>query len=392
MNRTGKWILLMMAIAGLGILTGCGMTTVDLNEYMSITSYGYDTMGRASYEFDYDQFEQDYSGKIKINEKNARTLIDPSLLGEEMPADLMLYYCVDQYIENASNLSNGDVVTLKWDCSDQKAEDYFNVKLKYSDMEYEVQGLEEVPTFNPFDYITVSYTGVAPNGKVEISIDNSQTGMWGLVFEANKEDGLRNGDEIVITATMNDSYTMEDYAAQYGMIPNQTEKTYTVDSLPRYIRDLGEIPEDMYNKMDQQLQDSFHAHVASTFDEKERIDGFERIGNYLITLKDDMTGSTDNYLYYIYKVTYSTDELKDFTYYWYGYYTDIMILADGTCTVDISDYTDSDASHIWGVQRGDYLKTDSDHHVYGFADLDSLFNQHVVSKIEKYDYQQTVTE
>ena len=117
------------------------------------------------------------------------------------------------------------------------------------------------------------------------------------------------------------------------------------------------------------------------------------IGNYLVTLKDGMSGSPNNYLYYVYKVTYSNDNVKDFVYYWYGYYENIIILADGTCAVDLSDYTVSTASSFFGSGSGDYLAVEGDdnrHFVAGFADLDTFFNKHIVSKIETYEYKQTI--
>ena len=42
-------------------LSGCGKKTINLDKYMTITATGYDTMGSASYEFDYDS-----DGKIRI--------------------------------------------------------------------------------------------------------------------------------------------------------------------------------------------------------------------------------------------------------------------------------------------------------------------------------------
>lgn len=396
MNKIKKLILLMITITGLGVLTGCGETTVDLNKYISITTYGYDTVGRVNCDFNYDQFEQDYAGKIKINEKNAKTEINSYILDYESPEDLLIDYCVDQHINNSYNLSNGDVITLAWDCDDQKAKDYFNVKLNYSDFEYEVQGLEEVSVFDPFEYITVSYNGVAPNGKLKIDVDYSQTGMGGLQFKADKEEGLSNGDEIVITAEYTqygENRSMDQYVLTYGMIINQLERTYTVNSLPSYVRELSEIPEDMYNKMDQQLQDYFYAHAASSWSDKTLIKELTPIGNYMITLKEGMSGKADNYLYYVYRVTINVDGENDFTYYWYGYYADIMTLEDGTCTVDLSDYVASKSASTLGLTSGDYLRVpDTKNYVAGYADLDSLFNQQVVSKIENYEYQNTVTE
>ena len=103
-----------------------------------------------------------------------------------------------------------------------------------------------------------------------------------------------------------------------------------------------------------------------------------------------MYGNPNNYLYYVYRATINIDDV-DFTYYWYGYFTDIMMLADGTCSVDLSKYTVSKASSSWGFHSGDYLSCyDGKYYVAGFADLETFINQHIVSKIANYEYTQTV--
>ncbi len=284
-----------------------------------------------------------------------------------------------------SGLSNGDVVTLKWNCEDEMAEEYFNVKLDYSDVTYTVKGLEEVGKFNPFDYVTVSFSGISPNGSVTITPNYDKAEMQYVSFSADKNSGLKVGDSVTVTASISGS--TDSFVKKFGAVLGKTEETYSVENLARYISDFSDIPEDMYNKMDKQLQDNFNAHAANSWGSGESA-SINLIGNYLVTLKEGMSGSPNNYIYFVYCVTYSNDHIKDYTYYWYGYYENTMILADGTCTVDLSQYTVSEASSYWGFHSGDYLSLPEGYYVAGFADIDSLFNQHVVSKIEKYEYKQ----
>ena len=146
----------------------------------------------------------------------------------------------------------------------------------------------------------------------------------------------------------------------------------------------------MYHKMDQQLRDNLTACFAG-WAPAENLKEMQLLGNYTLSLKDGMQasyGAGSNYIYFVYKVTSGGTEYDDFTYYWYGYYTNAMILADGTCTVDISSYRVPDT----GWFSSEKVRINDKYVAYGFADLDSLFNNHVVSQIEKYEYQSTVSE
>ena len=144
-------------------LSGCGSTTIDLNKYITIEAEGYDSMGTLRCTFDYEAFEKDYDGKIKANVKSSDggTAAEIAMVlgfGEEV-VDVFLDYCVYYQLDKRSDLSNGDVVTLTWDCEDEDAKKYFNVQLKYTDIQYTVKELTEVGTFDPFEYVSVEFSG-----------------------------------------------------------------------------------------------------------------------------------------------------------------------------------------------------------------------------------------
>lgn len=375
--------VLLLCVLGIVVFTlsGCGSTTIDLNKYVTVEAEGYDSMGTLNCTFDYEAFEKDYDGKIKANVKSSDggTAADIALelgFGEEV-VDVFLDYCVGYRPDKSSELSNGDVVNLQWDCEDEDAKKYFNVKLNYSDIQYTVKGLTEVGTFDPFEYVNVEFSGSSPNGPVNIMPNYDQPELQYVSFTADKNSGLKVGDSVEVSASISGS--IDSFVERFGCVLGKTKEIYTVDALPRYIANIEDVPEEWYNKMDKQLQDCFNAHVASSWGSEERA-GIELVGNYLCTMKDGMTGSPNNYLYYVYQVNYSNDEISDYTYYWYGYFNDIMILADGTCTVNLSDYTVSE----------ERISLSDRYFVQGYADLDSFFNQHIVSKIDKYEYETTI--
>jgi len=381
----GLFILGVIAFMLLAV-TGCGKTTVKLDKYITITAKGYDSMGTASYMFDYDAYKKDYSGKVKTS-KNGDESNGWGLIAGEPSHELLLDFCVSQRLDKTQGLSNGDVVTLKWTCEDEMAEEYFNVKLEHSDITYTVQGLQEVGKFNPFDYVTVTFSGTSPNGSVTITPNYNQPEMQFISFSANKKSGLKEGDSVAVVAAISGS--TDSFVEKFGAVLGKTEKSYTVDGLARYVSDISDIPEEILNKMDNQLRDDFDAHVANHWESYENVDDFALVGNYMVTLKDGMQSSPDNYLYYVYKVTYSNSDVQNFEYYWYGYYTDISVLADGSCSVDLSGYTVSEASSSWGFTSGDYLHVEgSTCFVAGYPDLDTFLSKQIISKIDKYEFKQ----
>ncbi len=397
MKNYRRFLLIAAAAAGMIALSGCGSTTVDLNKYITIEAEGYDSMGTAECHFDYSAFKKDYEGKIKVNKKKTEEMAAAGMLNGMTADELLLSTCVSQTLDEENDLSNNDVVTLKWNCNDFMAEEYFNTKLEYSDISYTVSGLKELGSFDPFEYVDVSFSGTSPNGTMTIMTDDSRPEMDHISLTCDKKGGLKEGETVKVTASYSSYDGPYTFAEKFGSLLGKTEETYTVNGLSRYITDISEIPDDLYGKMDTQLQDTFRAH-ASKWSNPNALLELKPIGNYLLTIKDGMndgwSSNTNNYLYYLYQVTIENedDDPAPFVYYWYGYFTDIMLLPDGTCTVDLSNYTVSESSMGFGISMGDYLPIDDSHYVAGFADLESFFNQQIVSKIEKYDYTDLIEE
>lgn len=163
----------MIAVAAFTLI-GCGKTTVNLNKYITIACEGYDSLGTVTLTFDYEAFEKDYSGKIKLNSKDSNEMKLLGLLSGGSSAELLLDMCVSQSLDQVRNLSNGDTITLTWNCEDEMAGEYFNCKLSYSDITYTVSGLTEAEKFNPFDYVEVSFAGTEPYISVSITPNYDQ--------------------------------------------------------------------------------------------------------------------------------------------------------------------------------------------------------------------------
>lgn len=361
-------------------LSGCGAKTVNLNDYLTIECSGIDTAGKASFSVDVEQLVED----------NAEALgLEDASFGSLLTVYDDFYSKLDGELDKTSELSNGDKITFKWDDIDtKKFKEKYSVKLNFSDVPYEVSGLDEAKEFNPFDYVNVTCEGFAPYGKLNIS-KNGENPVSGISYRADKVDGLSNGDKVIITAEAGSD--IKEYCMSKGYIPSETEFEYTVSGLASYATRLELIPADAMTKMDSHAQDVFKAGVAKNWNDSESLKNVELIGNYFLTPKDaSISANTYNYIYFIYKITAENEEKGgEFDYYYYSYYTNVILLDDGTCSFDLNGITVPEGSSFFGVVSGEAFSTGS-HYYKGYEDLDSLFNKQVTSRIDKYQYESTV--
>jgi hypothetical protein len=259
------------------------------------------------------------------------------------------------------------------------------------DEEEEADATEsDAEEINPFDYLNVTCSGFAPMGSISLSADSSAPTT--ITFTANQSSNLSNGDIVIITAeTTSSSYTL-----------SQTTQEYTVSGLDSYATKIDDIPDDMQEKMLQQANDSITADGA-TWSEGNSIKSLDFVGYYFLKGKEGFDASPYNKIYCVYKVTaqitgklegdeegteaYASDEV----YYTYFRYSDIMILKDGTCTVDLSQgsMSSNSISTEHGYWSWGYFETYS---LPGYKDLDSMFNDCITQNVANYEYENTVSQ
>lgn len=365
------------------LLAGCGRKDINVSDYISLECTGYDTVGTAAYTLDIEKMIEENPEAFDLEDGTKDRAYDSvyNRLSEALTGEL----------DKTDNLSNGDTVTFEWDDIDiEELEEIFPVTLIVSDKTLTVKGLEEAEMFDPFEYVTVTYDGIAPNGRANIAVDYDNIPVTELSFDSDTSSGLSNGDKITVTVS---SYydDINTYCLEYGMLPTNLEMEYTVDGLSKYASELSEIPQDVMDKLDEHALDSFNAYVAKKWADSESLEGIKLIGNYLLTPKDpSIYTSNQNIIYFIYEVTAKNPESEDsFTYYYYTYYTDIMILDDGTCSFDLGTMTVPSGSMFFGSVSGEAFAK-GDYFYTGYEDLDSLFNKQVTAKIDSYNYESTV--
>lgn len=388
-KHMNKLLLLAAALLIALALTGCGGgNTINLNDYITITASGYDTMGYASYSFDTDAFYDDW-GEIKLTSQ-AQKDEDFSWVTAfydnyaELLYDEFIYGSLDQ----SGDLSNGDVVTFVWDIDEDDVEEYFKVNLKYSDISYTVDGLEEITSYDAFDGVSVTFSGYAPEGEASLSVSNSL--LSSSAYSLSQSSGLSNGD--VITVTISDS-AANSLVSSDGVYPETLTKEFTVEGLASYATSLSDIPEEALEKMDSQARDNRAALIASDWDSEERtLESMELLGYYFLTPKegyDSWYGRDENVIYLVYQMNVNQMGYT-VSYYWYIKFYDGVILPDGTYSMDYSNY-DTPSDSFWYTI--DLTTPDGTSLGYGgYEDLDTLFNNQVTTQVENYTYESTVVE
>lgn len=387
-----KTIRLMALSVGLAscavVFSGCGAKKVNLNDYIEINYEGYDTAGVASYTIDFESM---------VDENEKAFDIKGSATEEELQEiESDFENVISGSFSKNEELSNGENISYKWDVSmKEKLKEKYNVEFVYEDMELTVDSLDKVEEFDPFKNVSVTFSGISPNGSADIKGDVDDEELY-LHFTADKTSGLKNGDVVKVTVDCYDG-DVENYCLQYGKIPTVLEKEFTVEGLSAYVSAIDEIPEDMQEKMKNQAMDEFTANAA-TWSEGNSLESAEFIGYYFLTPKEGFYSSSNNELYCVYKVTanltgYTEENTEEEqtgqeVYYTYYRYSDIMLLEDGTCSVDLSNgYMTSNRIDSKFGSNGLFF---SNYYFYGYSDLDSMFNECVTKKISDCNYESTV--
>lgn len=366
-------------------------TSINMSEYVKVEFSGYDTIGTAKVKIDYDALEKDYADKLKYYGKDK---LEASFME---PYEIFAEKCISGNLDKMENLKNGDIVVYKWTCDEKVAKEDFKVKLKVDDLKFTVSGLEEVKEMDPFENIDLTYSGISPIGSVKVNKKAKNNIMDELYFDVEPSDGLSNGDKVVVSISDGwwddiQSYYLEEFGVKFTL----TSKEYTVDGLGSYITSLAQIPKDSFDKMKMQSEDTLKAYAAQSWDEHESLDEMTYIGSYLLTPKNakEIYGY-NNEVYLVYKVQASdnfdeADIHDNFTYYYYVAFQDIIVLPDGTCSIDLSSYkTPSDSftrKVVFGTSSWDYYNF----YYYGYETLDTLFNKCITAKIDEYNYEANV--
>ena len=357
------------------LLTSCGKTEINVNNYLTTEVNGYDGNGYAGWNVDLGQLVKDNYQAFGL--KDGYSVIEYQNVVNKLKDNMNASY------DKSEDLSNGDSVKLTWDTTKfDTIESDFKIKLLTKDVDITVSDLQEVEELNVFDHIKLQYTGTAPNATA--IVDNKALMDMNLPqtvrFEVTPSENLNNGDTVTVKLTQG----TDEAFLNSGYRLTETEHKFTVEGLDAYLMSLDDLPADASEKMESHGQDVLKAEIASYWDNPADLSEISLLGNYLLTAKEGLQPNPSNALIYVYEI-----KSKDHSYYSYVEYRNIMILGDGTCSFKLQDTAKPVGSVSFGAW-GTVFEHNGLTYI-GYADLDTMFNEVVTQRIATYDYKSTVS-
>lgn len=373
---------------------------IDLEQYLTLSVSGYDGYASPTVALD----------DVRLYKDVAEAMEKKGVIGdtEDMYEALGRAYDIAAVTEAwryevspKSGLSNGDEVVLDISYDNEALKDY-KIAFSGSKITLKVDGLKEVSSFDPFENITLVFSGIQPGGKATVSPADDQ---YGIYYVVEPSTGLSNGDTVTVTATWEmgiKSEFGEDYVRRYGAVPSKTQETYTVSGLDAYLTSISEIPEEMLAKMQSICEDDIAALYAQTQDRNRNNKyGYQAsyIGSYVLAAKPGSNTMYHNIIHLLYRIDETSDivdsyydsgetETVNLTYYRHFTFYDAVIMDDGTCSLDLSRcMTDSDFMYGNSFR---YPLTNISLSRYGVKELDTFFNKYVTAERSNYTYESTV--
>ena len=367
-------------------------TKVNLDQYVTVSFDGYDGYGKALVKFDKDAYLKDYKKKIKLK-KNGNFLQD-SLTKNYGAAELLYDFYIDGNwkIEGDSpdgKLKNGETVKLSWGFSQEELEEQFKVKFTSKGTEFKVEGLKDVQLFDAFKDFDYKFTGISPEGSVEWKGTGDMDGSKGYYFTVEPSMDLKNGDKVKVKI---EPANPESLIQKYGIAPKETEKEITVEGLPSYVEKADAISDSLLQDMQKEITDKIQSQLASQGEEVSFV-GAEYLGYYFLTSKS-ANAFEHNIMFPVMKVNVQIN-IPDksynaqHSYYFTGAFTNLMDEGNGKVTVDLNDmdipyhYATVDTGVVAWFSTVKF-------NFSGFEDLNSLRNQCVSQKLDKYTVEETV--
>ena len=209
------------------LLTACGTTEINMNDYVDITFNGYEYVGYPTSEVDIQKMMLDNEDSFGFDRKALKKSPGEDVL-EDLEEALIVYF--DSYNE----LKNGDKVGYNWLVDDDivaEIEDEYNVSFLYEDTDLTVSDLEPLTERNIFEYMEIEFDGRDGDGYLSYLYLDDYYIKDQLVI--SKTTDLSNGD--VITLTIPDTL-ISDYRWQgYNLVPASIEYTVSELSVPEEV-------------------------------------------------------------------------------------------------------------------------------------------------------------
>ncbi len=369
-NQKGKLIGIgavgvIVILALIFLFTGSKKISVDINEYITVSFSGYDSCGYADVDIDKNAI-QDILVEEGIDSSESEY---PELDQDDIARKVAV--SIDADIDLADQtLSNGDVITVTITYNEELAEGC-NVEFKVKEESFTVSGLEPLVSLNPFDDLTVKFTGASPYALPSIDLNTTNEFLKTKYYSFSSES-YQAGD--VVTVTFEGT---EEDANRYGY----TVDTYTCDYVCEDVN--------MWIESDEPLSDAnietLKAVAMEGIDkylnklDAATMTSYEYQGMYVMSQGFD-TSSLSNQVVIVYKagIHYESVLLNyDDEIYFPVCIESIITTPDGEVLYD------SDTEILTGYQTGLPVVLT---YLYGYADGFEMYDAIITQNASQYNY------
>lgn len=379
----GGVVVVLIGIIALFMMISGGKA-INLRDYVTITYSGIDGKGTAYVSVDYESMA---SASLSSKEKSQIENGDITSVStwQTAAAGWGALYTKQSVLSSAitctledqpDGLSNGDTVTVQVDI-DKDALKAVGIKVKGKDFTDTVSGLIEVQNIDAFADISVQFSGIAPNGEAQVINNSRDAACMQYEYDLDKSEGLSNGDTVTVTIS---DYNLDDIAEQTGEAPAEMQKTFTVSGLSAYVTKLDQVNDTALASMKKEAEDYIQALSARNYADTETMNGFTYVGSYLEVAKPNAGAWHNNWLDLVYEISYSNSYGGSFKYYYGIGFSDLVLQADNSIDVDLSDY--STTSHTFHFTSGDH-----GYYLYGYQTQKDLFDDWIKSSMDTYTYE-----
>ena len=144
MKKMHSAAIVVLSLNLCAVLTGCGRTKINLNDYLTVNYDGYETVGTASSSFDMEKMISENPSAFGLKGE----VSEMELLGVEIILDESLKGSLDK----TNGLSNGNKITYHWEIvGEDSLKEKYPVSFVHEDITYTIEGLEQAEEFDPFE-------------------------------------------------------------------------------------------------------------------------------------------------------------------------------------------------------------------------------------------------
>ena len=347
-------------IVAIVMLLNKGPAEIDLSNYVEIEYDGYDTTGTAYVYINDTKLLVDI---LKAQGEDTNT----SKVSFSMKA-LMNSIEVEQ--NTYEGLSNGEKIsiTVKFD---QLLMEENDIEFKNATKEYTVEDLVELIEVDPFENITIRFSGTSPEGYAYYDNSSDISCVRWAEMEFDKDDELANGDTVTLRVTQK----AIDNAVSNGYRFTVTSKDYKVEGLSYYYTSIDEISDEHMEKYKAEADSAFDD--AMSWASYVEVSDKELLGTYFAK---STVYPSNNMIIFVYTATVTSTE---------GYFDPTTIYVP--VSMRVSCVEKGELGNIWGYTDG-FMTTEVGYgSCTGYISGDLMYTNYILNNVSKNDYEVIAT-